>query len=38
MELRDTFGRIRRKIVGPEGDRNSTEKPRESANVDPWTF
>jgi hypothetical protein len=34
MELGDFYGRIER-IVGPEGDRNSTGRPTESPNLDP---
>jgi hypothetical protein len=33
MEL---YGRIRGRIAGPRGDRNSTGKPTESTNLDPW--
>ena len=36
MELRDSYGRIGGRIVGLKGDRNSTERPTESTNLDPW--
>jgi hypothetical protein len=36
MELRDSYGRIGGRIVVPKGDRNSTGRPTESANLDPW--
>jgi hypothetical protein len=34
MEFGDFYGRIERRIVGPEGDRNSTGRPTESPNLD----
>jgi hypothetical protein len=36
MKLGDSYGRIRGRIVGPEGDRNSTGRPTESTNLDHW--
>jgi hypothetical protein len=36
MELGDSYGRIGRRIAGPEGDRNSTGRQTESTNLDPW--
>jgi hypothetical protein len=36
MELRDSYGRIGGRTVGPKGDRNSTGKPTESVNLDHW--
>jgi hypothetical protein len=36
MELGDSYGRLGGRIVGPEGDRNSTGKPTESTNQGPW--
>jgi hypothetical protein len=36
MELGGSYKRIRRRIAGPKGDRNSTERPTESTNLDPW--
>jgi hypothetical protein len=29
MEFEDSYGRIRKTILGPEGNRNSTGKPRD---------
>jgi hypothetical protein len=36
MELGDSYGRIGRRVAGPKGDRNSTGRPTESTNLDPW--
>jgi len=36
MELGNSYGRIGGRIVGPEGDRNSTGRPTETTNLDPW--
>jgi hypothetical protein len=36
MELEDSYGRTGRKIAGTKGNRNSTERPTESINLDPW--
>lgn len=36
MELKDSYGRVGRRIEGPEGDRNSMERPTELTNLDPW--
>lgn len=36
MELGDSYGRIGGRIAVPEGDGNSTGKPIESTNLDPW--
>jgi hypothetical protein len=33
---RDPYGRLWGRIADPEGDRNSTGRPRESTNMDPW--
>jgi hypothetical protein len=33
MELRDSFGRTRERIVGPEGDRNFTGRPTKFTNL-----
>jgi hypothetical protein len=32
----DSYGRVGERIEGPEEDRNSTESPTESANLEPW--
>jgi hypothetical protein len=37
MELGNSYGRIRGRIVGPEGDRNFTGRPTESTNLHPWS-
>jgi hypothetical protein len=34
MNLRDSYGRVGGKIEGPGGDRNSTERPTESTNLE----
>jgi hypothetical protein len=34
MEIGDTYRRIKGRILGPEGDRNSTGKPTKSNNLD----
>ena len=36
MELGDSNGKIRGRVVGPKGDRNSTGIPTGSTNLDPW--
>jgi hypothetical protein len=36
MELVDFYRRIGGRIVGPKGDENSTGRPTESTNLDPW--
>ena len=36
MELGNSYGRIEERTVGPERDRNSTGRPTESTNLDPW--
>ena len=36
MELGDSYGKVGKRIVGPEGDRNSTGRPTESTNLDSW--
>jgi len=38
MNVRDSYGRVRGRIEGPKGDRNSTEKPTESTHLNPWEF
>jgi hypothetical protein len=35
-EFRDSYGRIGGRIAGPREDRNSTGRPPESTNLDPW--
>jgi len=35
MKLGDPYGRIGGRIAGPQGDRNSTERPTQSTNLDP---
>jgi hypothetical protein len=35
VEFGDSYG-IGGRFAGPEGDRNSTERPTESSNLDPW--
>lgn len=35
-EVGDSFGRIGGRFKGPEGDRNSTRRPIETTNLDPW--
>jgi hypothetical protein len=36
MELGDYYGRIGGRIEGLETDSNSTGRPTESTNLDPW--
>jgi hypothetical protein len=36
MEHRNSYGRVARRIGGPEGDRHSTGIPTESPNLDTW--
>jgi hypothetical protein len=36
IELGDSYGRIGGRIAIHEGDRNSTGRPTESTNLDPW--
>ena len=36
MELRESCGRVGRRIEGPKEDRDSTGRPTESTNLDPW--
>jgi hypothetical protein len=36
MELVESYGRRRKRIVGPKGDRNSIGRTTESMNLDPW--
>jgi hypothetical protein len=38
MELGNSYGRIEGRIAVPKGDRNSTERPIESTNLDPRAF
>jgi hypothetical protein len=35
MELGESYGGKRERIVGPKGNRNSMERPTESINLDP---
>jgi hypothetical protein len=35
MDLGESYGRVGRKIEGPKEDRDSTERPTESTNLDP---
>jgi hypothetical protein len=34
--LGNSYGRIGGRIMGPEGDKNSTGRLTESTNLDPW--
>jgi hypothetical protein len=36
MELGEFYRRVGRKIEGPEEDRDSTGRPTELTNLDPW--
>jgi hypothetical protein len=36
MELENSYGRVVGMTEGPEGDKNSTQRPTESTNLDPW--
>lgn len=36
MELREAYGRVKRRIEGPKEYRDSTGRPTESTNLDPW--
>jgi hypothetical protein len=36
VELGYSYGRIGGRIAGPKGDKNSTRRPTESTNLDPW--
>ena len=36
VEPGDSYGRTGGRIMGPEGDRNSTGRPTKSTNLDPW--
>jgi hypothetical protein len=36
MELGDAYGKIGGRIEGPKGDKNSTERPTDSTNLDLW--
>jgi hypothetical protein len=36
MEVGDSYGQIWGRIAGFERDRNSTGRPTESTNLDPW--
>ena len=36
MELWESYERVGRKIEGHEEDRDSTERPTESTDLDPW--
>jgi hypothetical protein len=36
LELGHSYGGFGKKIVGPKGDRDSTGRPTESTNLDPW--
>jgi len=36
MELGDSYGKTEVKIVGTKGDKNTTGRPPESTNLDPW--
>ena len=38
MELGDSYGRVGGRIMGPEGDRNSTGRSSESTNLDPLGY
>jgi hypothetical protein len=36
MELRESCGRVGGRIEGSKEDRDSTERPTETINLDPW--
>jgi hypothetical protein len=36
MEIEDSYGRVRKKFVGPKGNRNHTRRSTVSNNLDPW--
>jgi hypothetical protein len=36
IELEDSYRRLGGRIVGPEGVMNSTRRPTETTNLDPW--
>jgi hypothetical protein len=36
IELGDFYGRVGGRTEGPRGDKNSTGRPTESTNLDPW--
>jgi hypothetical protein len=38
MEVWDPYGRVGGRIEGSKGDRNPTERPTVSTNLDPWKF
>jgi hypothetical protein len=38
MELEESYGRVRRRIKDPEKDTDSTKRPTESTNLNPWGF
>lgn len=38
MEIGNCYGRVGRKIEGPEEDRYSTERPTDSTNLDHWVL
>jgi hypothetical protein len=38
MELRESCGRVGRRIDGPEEDGDSTGRPTESTNLEHWEF
>jgi hypothetical protein len=35
-EVGDTYGKVRGRIDGPQGDGNPTGRPTVSTNLDPW--
>jgi hypothetical protein len=38
MELKESYGRVGRKIEEPKEDRDSTGRATESTNLDPWAL
>ena len=36
MELEESYGRVRRRIKYTEKDTDSTKRPTESTNLNPW--
>ena len=36
--VRDTYGRVRERIEGTEGDCNAIARPTVSTTLDPWEF
>jgi hypothetical protein len=36
LKIEESYERVRRRIEGPEEDRDSTRRPTEPTNLDPW--